>query len=71
MTSLAPWCWWADARIYFGQQNSMKGVLRPVRLEATQDYASAFHLFAKEQDIVGTPHPARVKTVSPDVTKVE
>jgi len=49
----------------------MKGVLRPVRLEATQDYASAFHLFAKEQDIVATTHPARVKTVSPGATKVE
>jgi hypothetical protein len=54
-----------------GNKNSMKGVLRPVRLEATQDNASAFHLFAKEQNIVATSHPARVKTVSFDATMVK
>jgi hypothetical protein len=42
----------------------MKGVSRPVRLEATQHMASASALFAKKQVGAAALHTPRVKTFS-------
>jgi len=46
------------------QQDSMKGVSRPVHLEATQHMASASDLFAKKQVSAAALHPAWVKRFS-------
>jgi hypothetical protein len=46
------------------QQDSMKGVSRRVRLEATQHMPSASILFAKKQVSAAAPHAAWMKRFS-------